>query len=764
MMTQLHNRPSGIFPSFRMRLAVPVLFLAMLPLGWLDPAPAQSGNAWKEIRKDFLRPPLSRQSRPLWFWNGALTAEKTREILLSCKKKGYYGVGILPGRHMSPSFMSAEFLDQYRIAVEQAADLEMKLCLYDEYWFPSGSAGDLLARRYPEALSRRLDMQVLEIEGPREVIHPLPKDGTLMGIVAMHSANRQRIDLSSRSREGYLRWEAPSGNWKILFFSCVRDGAKGLVDYLNPDAVRRFIELTYEAYYRQFPSHFGTTIDSAFYDEPTFHWVEGGRAWTDNFNARFQEKYGYHPILYYPALWFDIGPETAAARNALFGFRAELYATGFPKSLTDWCHQHRLQLTGHVDQEEVVNPVGLCGDLMQALRHQDIPGIDQIFRYGRASKVYKIVSSVAYNYDRQLVMSECYGAVKDMPPVLLYKEAMDQFAKGINVMVPHAVWYDSEKVIYPPDLSPGNPIYGPHLEDYNRYIGRLQRLLQEGRHVADIAVLYPIAGLQAGYHFGPGKPYDGGVIPPEADYMDLGELLSLEVRHDFTFLHPEVLEESCTVDGKELHLGNRLHDQRYKAIFLPGARAISWRSLQKIRQFFDQGGTVIATTMLPRHSAEFGKDREVRQTIAEMFGQPEDGIYPEKENLFRTGPNGGKAYFLASLQASSLRTVLKETLPVPDVDWEKALQVTGGNLSYIHKVVQGRDLYFFANSSDQTVQTMVRLRGRHRLQRWDPHTGKTTGIEALKAGPDTGGDSAGVTRFQLQLPANHSAFYISLEK
>lgn len=28
---------------------------------------------------------------------------------------------------------------------------------------------------------------------------------------------------------------------------------------------------------------------------------------------------------YYPALWYDVGPQTAAARNALFGFRSQLF-------------------------------------------------------------------------------------------------------------------------------------------------------------------------------------------------------------------------------------------------------------------------------------------------------------------------------------------------------------------------------------------------------------------------------------------------------
>ena len=320
-----------------------------------------------------------------------------------------------------------------------------------------------------------------------------------------------------------------------------------MVDYLDAESVGKFYDLTYEAYRKALGEHFGTTIDSAFYDEPTFHWIGGGRAWTPRFNETFQSRFGSSPVTLYPALWEDIGPDTAAARNALFGFRATLFSEGFIKTIADRLAQHGVPLTGHVDQEEIVNPVGLCGDLMKALEYQPIPGLDQIFKYGRGSKMYKIVSSAANNYDRTLVMTEVYGAEGRIAVDVLYREAMDQAAKGVNLFVPHAVWYDASpgQVTFEPELSHRDPLYGPALPAYNQYIGRLQGLLQApGRHVADIAVLYPIASLQAAYHFdGPLKPYDGGVVPEEADYMDVGERLALELRRDYTFLHPDVLGE-----------------------------------------------------------------------------------------------------------------------------------------------------------------------------------------------------------------------------
>ncbi|MFI5381879.1 MAG: glycosyl hydrolase, partial [Tepidisphaerales bacterium] len=468
--------------------------------------------------------------------------------------------------------------------------------------------------------------------------------------------------------------------------------------------------------------------------------VQGGRAWTGDFNEKFRKQKGYDPAIYYPALWMDIGPETAAARNELLGFRAELYSTGFPKVLNDWCREHGIKLTGHVDQEEIVNPVGLCGDLMKAFKHQDIPAIDQVFQYGRASKAYKIVSSAAQNYDRPLVLVECYGGINKMPVANLYKEAMDQFAKGINCMVPHAVWYLPEKIIFQPDLSPASAVYGPELPAYNQYIGRLQRMLQGGRHVADIAVLYPIATLQGGYYFGPGKPYEGGVIPTEADYMDVGERLALEVRRDYTFIHPEVLEEKCSVVGNELRLENKVNAERWKVLIMPGSRTIRLSVLRKIKEFYDAGGKVIATTRLPDTSAESGKDDEVRKIVAEMFAK-----------------DGGKARFVASPTASALKSALDEAVAAYDVAFEKDVSVAGGNLSYIHKVVEGRDVYFFGNSSGGAVDVSVRLRGRLSLRRWDPHTGEIGPCEITPA-RENGMD---MTRVALKLGTVRSVFFVS---
>jgi len=582
-----------------------------------------------EMKRDFVDPPLKFRSRPLWFWNNTeVTAAQVETQLRGNRdQSGYGGLAPLPfGKNFTPKYLSEAYFSLYGVAVEKARALGMFLTIYDEYGFPSGSGGahmgDGIPRfknKYPDATLKRLDKHEEDVAGPGTYAKPIPQ-GTLMSLVAMNVDTKERVDLTDKVRQGSISWSIPTGSWKIMTFVCVLDGDTN-VDYLEPDQVARFIDMVYQPYYDRFSKDFGSTISGAFYDEPTMYRAQG-RVWTDRFNEKFLAAHGFSPTPYYPALWYNIGPETQAARNYLWGFRAELYAAGYMKTIQDWCTAHGgIPLLGHQDQENIKNPVGVSGDLMKSYQYQDVPGIDKIGWDNDPEAYYKIVSSVAYNWDKAQVMTETYGAMGNLSWDRLYAIVMEQYAKGINNFVPHGVWYNLEDITYRPELSYRNPRYADGLPAYNTYIGRLNVLLQDtGRHVADIAVLYPIATLQAGYYFdGPIIPYSGGVNIPEADYIYLGELLATKVCRDFTFLHPEVLDERCSVNGDRITLNNRVNHEEYKVVILPGHRTIRWSNLKKIKQFYDNGGKVIATGQLPYKSAEFGHDADVVATIKAMF-------------------------------------------------------------------------------------------------------------------------------------------------
>ena len=577
---------------------------------------------------NFANPPLRYKPRPLWFWNNVrVTKEGVEEQMRKGRDLcGYGGFGILPfGKQFSPAYLSEDYFAVYGAALKEANDLGMTMSLYDEYGFPSGSAGaanssktSILASHWPELTIKRLDKIEEKIAGPAQYEKLVPA-GTLMGIVAMEMTSKERIDLTETVHDGLLVWQAPPGDWKVMFFVCVKDGIP-ICDYLDPEAVDKFIEITHQAYYDRFAKYFGTTINSTFFDEPTLSNAKG-RTWTDKFNEKFIARYGFNPVPYYPALWYDIGAETQAARNYLFGFRSELYATGFPKRIQDWCDAHGIFATGHQLQEEAVNPVSVSGDLMKCFKYIDAPGIDKVGRSPATKRFYKVISSAAYNWDKALVMSETYGDMGNLEWSAMYTVAMEQYTKGINMLIPHAVWYNDKKVTYKPELSWRSPIYAKRLPEFSDYLGRLNVMLQnDAAHVADIAVLYPIATMQAGHRLdGPLGSYDGGVTIPEADYVGVGEILAGYGR-DFTFIHPEVLNEKCTVEDGKIVMSNAIHPGRFSVFILTGHKTIYWSNLKKIKSFYDRGGCVIATGCLPAKSAEFGYDAEVVQTIEAMFG------------------------------------------------------------------------------------------------------------------------------------------------
>jgi hypothetical protein len=598
-----------------------------------------------DIKGDFVNPPLKFRSRPLWFWNNTeVTAAGIEEQMVGCRDRdGYGGLAPLPfGPKFKPEYLSKAYFELYGETVKKAKELGMFITIYDEYGFPSGSAGAMMGdgkprfkNKYPDATLRRLDKHEETVSGPTVYSKPLVA-GKLMSLVAMNTATLERVDLTTKSSNGTLSWDVPAGTWKLMTFVCVLDGDPN-VDYLEPEHVTKFIDMVYQPYYDTFGKEFGSTIGGAFFDEPTLYRAQG-RTWTDRFNEKFQAAHGFSPTAYYPALWYDIGPETQAARNCLFGFRSELYAAGYVKTIQDWCTAHGgVPLLGHQDQENVKNPVGISGDLMKSYRHQDVPGIDKIGWNNDPEGYYKIVSSVAYNWDKAQVMTETYGAMGNLSWDRLYAIVMEQYAKGINNFVQHGVWYNRDKINYLPELSYRNPLYADGLYAYNTYIGRLNVLLQApGRHVADIAVLYPISTLQAGYRFdGPLTPYIGGVDIPEADYIHLGELLSTKVCRDFTFLHPETLDDRCTVAADTLKLNNKINHEAYKVVILPGHKTIRWSNLKKIKAFYDQGGKVIATGQLPDKSAEFGHDADVVATIQAMFPQVKNQILATADSEWR---------------------------------------------------------------------------------------------------------------------------------
>ena len=706
---------------------------------------------------EFKTPPTKFRPDPLWFWNNTDITKEGIDAQMPgfLEKCGYGGLAILPfGPNLTPKYLTEEYFERYKYAVEKAAELGLTLSLYDEYGFPSGSGGAINAdgvprfrNRFPNLTMKRLDKIEEETRGGATYVSPVSKTGQLMAAVAMNADTKERIDLSGNITEETIVWKVPEGNWKIMQFVCVADDDPNM-DYLSEEAAKAYISMTHEAYYKRMPEYFGKTITSTFFDEPTLYRAQA-RCWTPTFNETYIKKYGSSPALYYQALWYDIGPETQAARNALFGLRAELYAAAYPKAVSEWSKAHGIVATGHQDNEEIENPVGTSADLMKCFKYQDVPGIDKIGGDRPAEKFYKIVSSAAYNWDHSLVMSETYGAMGNIPWDTLYNVAMDQYSKGINMLIPHAVWFNDRDVTFEPELSHRNRLYNQGLYEFNTFLARLNMLLRnDDRFVTDVAMLYPIETMQGEHYFdGPLGAYAGGVKIPDMDYVQISQRLTNELGRDFQFLHPEVLQDACRVDKNGLTLANTKQYNTFRTLIVPSSKTISVANLAKILTFFEAGGQVIFTTQLPVKSTEPNADAQV---VALM-----DKLLPEKLRSSgepHTNPAGGRVVFLAKPGADALRNALARPSETFDVEFPEGIVP----MRYIHKERAGKDIYYFANLNGKAFDSAVALRGKKRYELWNPHTGEVTALqpEYAKKGKDR------VSLVRLRVEPSQSVFLV----
>lgn len=692
---------------------------------------------------------------------GGSTEGLTDEYLkLSNRKKNEKGT----------AYLSENYFKLYRAAIEKGLELGFKCTtLYDEWEYPSGMVEGLFYSKYPEDCAKAIAMEETDVTSAKKqkVTLTMPENGIYIGSVAMNLKDYGRIDISSSFKNGKLEWTAPKGEWKVMLFYCdpkftPNSNKGGVVDYLDKDAVAKYIDLNFEPYYQHLKEFFGTVIERTFYDEPTMM-MNGCGMWTPKFNEGFKERYGYDPMTLYPALWYYIGEDTAAARNALFGYRTDLFAENYIGQVSAWCEAHGIKGGGHLDQEETRNPVGPNGDLMKAFKYQSVPATDDIYYPGRSNVGYKVVSSSAYNWDKPEMFTETFAAYsraqyKALTPENYMRVSLDQLAMGTNIQIEFEQKFDGV--------------------DY--FLGRGGYMMRGGRHVADIAVIYPIAALQTAYSL-PSRTqnahyyaYMGGIVPREIDYMDVGESLFRGLHLDYTYLHPEVLVEKCSIEGSELKLNNVNNWEQYKVLILPGGDTFSADAAKKVLEFYRAGGAVIATSKLPTKSAEFGRDQEVRDMVYEVFGMSD--IKPMTcsvrhanyrfLNIFsQRNEAGGRGYFVGTPYTSVLEEILREVLPVKDIDMQTAPDYYvkmdhdyAGGITCTHKVRDGKDIYYFANSTDQPLQTTVAVRGsKSSVEAWNPHDGERNVVNATVS--ERKGEK--VTEFALDLPALSGMFFVA---
>ncbi len=700
---------------------------------------------------EFLNPPPGYGPVPFWFWNARMEEAEVRRQVREMAEKGCSGA-FLHARHgLQTPYLSPEWFSLVRAAVEEAAECGFQIWLYDEDNWPSGTAGGAVTAGHPEYRARYLQLSDALAEQSSVTLSP---EGEFLGAWAIPvdpegEASGDAVPLSPGD-DGRIHFDPPDGRWRVCVFT-VGDG--GYVDLLNPEATERFLHLTHDRYAEAVGEHFGRCVPGIFMDEATLIsiWdVRDPRAlpWSPRLPQEFQVRCGYDLREHLPALVAAV-PGAARVRCDYFSTLGALYAEGFLKPVQAWCAAHGIASTGHLLCEEPLAPqVRHQANAPLAYRCFDIPGVDNLtVRTGGLH--HRLAASIAHQSHRARVLSETFGAAGWGTTLAQRKASADwQLAQGINLFVPHAVYYTvygKRKRENPPSEFEQEPFW-PHYGRFSEYLARLSFLLTRGKHAARIAVLYPLRSAWAHYHVGYQTPTGEEARVSFACYgssdalllarleSDLAALCTLlqELHFDFDFIDEAGLAEA-RIEQSRLCLG----PERYELLILPSMTTCARSTWARIREFFDEGGNILSCGLLPFQTGMGEEeDQQLRREVQELTTL--DPTAPDRPGGSTARAMGREAMrplnvnrehgsrFARYLpwrvpdpgQRSLLMKTLLRSLVTLDVDIDCPDLVC-----YQRDTADGK-LFFLVNTADEERRVTATFYALGRPEEWDPETGE----------------------------------------
>jgi len=672
-------------------------------------------GAEDDLYRQFQDPPRAYTVRPFWFWNGKLEAKEIERQIDEMVAQGVYGAYVHNRTGLQTPYLSEEYFNIVGAALAKAKKAGFLLDFVDEYEWPGGDARDiwlkgLLSRviaANPEFRMRGLWYTSVDLDGPSPAVIDGIRDFQFAVAARLAGANTldatSLTDISGSVSGGRLTWQAPAGRWRVMEFHLEDtqglDG--GLVDLMNPAAIRTFLKLVHEEYYRRFAPYFGSTIDSFFSDHEGDY---GGRiAWTPALYDQFRAMKGYGLRKFVPLLLFDGGKLTTKVRCDYLDVVSELYARSYFKQVADWAEAHKIKISGHQWEEFLQTEAAYDGDLQRNMTAWSWPGVDSLWDSGRKARDFKVVGSVAHFRGTRFACENqgLQGADSyfDLQKARLGTNAIA--AWGVSLFIPHAFNYNATRIEYPPDWFYHQP-YWKYFRQYADYARRLAFMNDGGRHFAPILYFHP---KETAWAYSDVRwthvtePAGNPLTAINATYAAVMNRLSAE-RWDYDMADSYYLESAKIEDG-QLALGN----ERYRVLLLPPMTTVRRATMRKIREFHDRGGTVIAIGRLADESVEEGRDdAEIRDGMRDLF-----------RNALHV-PDAGEALFHA------LASRLKR-----DVD---VIAGPADHLYSLHREKEGIEFYYLVNDSGEARENTLVIARKGMPERWDAATGRREALDA----------------------------------
>jgi hypothetical protein len=407
----------------------------------------------------------------------------------------------------------------------------------------------------------------------------------------------------------------------------------------------------------------------------------GSQNWTPKFREEFMKRRGYDPMPFILAVTGRVIGSGEATERFLWDVRrtvCDLFSDNYYGYMTELCHKNGLQFSTEGYGNGSFDNLQVNGDV-------DIP-MAEFWVGGAATETTKMVSSSAHIHGKNIVGAESFTADTEhakwlYDPYSIKALGDKMFSLGINRYIFHR--YTLQPWL---NLEPGMTMgpWGSNFERTNtwwdqgrawiKYITRCQYMLQQGRFDADVLAFEGDDGpndlpLMRGSTFPAGYDYDG---------CDTQTLLKAKVENGQIVLPSGM---------------------RYRVLMLPDTPWMTLKTTQKLDELVRAGAVVVGPK--PLKSPTYGDSGQGDATVAKIG------------NKLWGGDDGAGKVFPPTPIAQVLATV-----GVPkDVDSTRPV-------NWIHRTVDGQEVYFVANPSYHPVDVDVTFRvAGKQPEIWNSETG-----------------------------------------
>lgn len=475
----------------------------------------------------FQKPPAQYRVRPMTHgW-----PEARKEYMQALKEYGFGGV-VTNVPHENGFTQNPENLKEFQRILDDLKDAGLSYWIYDENGYPSGYGGGLVLEGHPELEAKGFYMRrKVAYEKKRVAIHLDEESDKIVWAAKYPFDPAVRMDDSLIQPEKMVPVpftdqlaECDLDPHWVLYAFISKPAYEGshcthnvcsysrYINVMNPDAVRRFIDLCFEPIAKLTPEAY-PNAEAVFTDEPSLQvqyargyemWPYALAPWEDRLFQCFEEEYGFDLRPYLPYLFEPISDLCCPIRVKFYSLVGKMIARAYSGQLASWCKEHGTCFSGHyLAEEAMVSHVGSYGSYMEVVKQAGYPGLDvlncypEIYHYQTAKHVEMISRKKGTN-----------GAMVEICPFSdlknFQKDPIENMTGTMNLLYLSCVrvtnsYYRADFSSYDPQKF-GSLTGYMNLEESNRfneYVGRLGYMLDHTPNDCSTFVYYGIEDVQA---------------------------------------------------------------------------------------------------------------------------------------------------------------------------------------------------------------------------------------------------------------------------